>query len=212
MLFLNILHNNPTKIHSGALVADTQKLIRQIVEDLKQEDQDFEAYSQSLIAPLFDLYMRYNQQTFNALSKALALDYCQNFKGIARDFNKNYRHTLKLHCQVWQDGQAAVYELVEGGKAGLEQFNGSATYHSFYTNVTGEMTSLAPVLEMVNAYLLSEIYAFLPILEEEGSIRINTENWETLKTKYREALHVFIDSAMGNHILSRLKFEDTLAI
>ena len=74
------------------------------------------------------------------------------------------------------------------------------------------MTSLAPVLEMVNAYLLSEIYAFLPILEEEGSIRINTENWETLKTKYREALHVFIDSAMGNHILSRLKFEDTLAI
>lgn len=212
MIFLNIVHTTPTKLHSASLVRDAQQLIEQIISKLNTEGIIIEDYGKSLIAPLFDLYMNHNQEIFNAISKALVLDYCQSFSLLKRDTNQSYRSILKMHCKIWQESQPGVQELVSGGKSALLQFHDQANYQTFYRNATEKMPSLQPVLEMVNAYLLADIYAFLPILDEEGSISISFRNWEALTVNYHQALEQFIVFASEAHLISSAKLEEVLAV
>tara|TARA_R110002050_G_scaffold52190_3_gene119388 strand:+ start:2015 stop:2653 length:639 start_codon:yes stop_codon:yes gene_type:complete len=212
MIFLNIVQKSPAKIHSNELLRDAQKLIAQTVSDLNREDINIEDFAQSMIDPLFNLYMNHNEEIFNALSKALVLDYCQNFSPLKRDADQSYRSVLKRHCKVWQDSQAAVYELVASGKASLLHYNQQADYQTFHTNATEKMTSLEPVLAMVNAYLLSDIYAFLPILDEEGFIKIKPRDWQQLGTEYNQALERFVHFAKEAHFLNITNYEEAQAI
>tara|TARA_R110002050_G_scaffold110740_6_gene223240 strand:+ start:920 stop:1558 length:639 start_codon:yes stop_codon:yes gene_type:complete len=212
MIFLNIVHTSPSKLHSASLIKDAQQLIQQIISKLNTEGIAVEDCGKSMIAPLFDLYMNHNQEVFNALSKALVLDYCRNFNLLKRDTNQSFRSTLKMHCKVWQESQPGVQELVSVGKNSLLQFNKQANYRAFYTNATEKMPSLQPVLEMVNAYLLADIYAFLPILDEEGSISISSRNWEALEANYHQALEQFNVLAQEAHLITGEKLEEALAI
>jgi hypothetical protein len=212
MIFLNIVHTTPSKLHSASLLKDAQQLIKQIISKLNSEGTLVEDYGKSMIAPLFDLYMNHNHEIFNAISKALVLDYCQKFSALKRDTNQSFRSILKMHCNVWQESQQGVQELVTGGKSALLQFNKQASYQALYTNAKDKMPSLQPVLEMVNAYLLADIYAFLPVLDEEGSISINSRNWEALTANYHQALEQFIVFAKEAHLLSSAKLEEALAI
>ena len=156
--------------------------------------------------------MNHNHEIFNAISKALVIDYCRSFSPLKRGTNQSYLSILKMHCSVWQESQPGVQELVSGGKSALLQFNKQASYQAFYTNATEKMPSLQPVLEMVNAYLLADIYAFLPILDEEGSITINSRNWEALTANYHQAIEQFIVLAKEAHLVSSAKLEEALAI
>jgi|GEM_PF-5287272 len=212
MIFLNILHNSPSKIHSKDLVADANQLIEKIVQDFKSHKGDLTDFSSSFIEPLFNLYIRYDNEVFSAVSKALALDYSQNFKDLERDSKQSFRSRLILHCLIWQDSQAGVQELVSSGKAGLENYNGEASYRAFKKNAYERNKALQPVLAMVESYILADLYAFLPILGQEGMIKISEEKWQTLIEEYSETLDVFRNYALEAQILNKAKYPQAIAI
>ncbi len=212
MIFLNILRENPSKIHSQEVLQETNLLIEKMIEDFSSNKKALADFCQSRIAPLFDLYIKYNHEVFNALSKALASDYSRNFEDLKRDTNQSYRSRLILHCLIWQDSQAGVQELVSSGKEGLLSYNGEATYQAFSKNAREKNEFLQPVLAMVNAYLLADIYAFLPILEREGLIEISEKDWQNLIDDYADALDTYRHYALEAQILERSKYPQAIAI
>lgn len=212
MIFLNISYNKPSKIHSEDLLTDANQLIEKLVQDFKAHKGNLVDFSSAFIAPLFDLYIKYNQEVFSAVSKALALDYSQNFEDLERDSHQSYRSRLILHCLIWQDSQAGVQELVSNGKAGLENYNGEANYRAFKNNAYVKNEALQPVLAMVESYLLADIYAFLPILDQERLIELSADDWHTLMEEYSEALDVFRNYALEAQILNKSKYPQAIAI
>jgi hypothetical protein len=65
---------------------------------------------------------------------------------------------------------------------------------------------------MVNAYLLSEIYALLPILDEEDLIDLNMFDWNVTIEHYQASLRDFSDYAYAAHILSDTVFKEAITI
>jgi hypothetical protein len=65
---------------------------------------------------------------------------------------------------------------------------------------------------MVDAYLLSDIYALLPILNEENLIHPNMFDWKVVIELYQTSLCDFSDYANTAHILSDTKFKEAITI
>jgi len=211
MIFLNLLRDNSAKVHSEDILQETNQLIEKMVKSFPSSQGSLQDFFAGFTAPLFDLYIKYNQDAFSAVSKALALDYSRNFEDLERDTSQSYRSRLILHCLIWQDSQAGVQELVSSGKAALKSQNGEATYHAFQRNAD-KNEQLKPVLDMVNAYLTAEICALLPILEKEDLIEISEQQWATLMDQYADSLETFKYYALEAQILDRSKYPQAIAI
>lgn len=210
MLFLNILHKNPQRLHSAELVKAGQKFISKMIEEQKLNAVNLELVSQNLKADLFDLYMEYNEEVFNPMSKALSQDYCRNLAKLEKDQNEVFLSTLHLHCKTWQACQGGVSELVQSGKHGMEAYNGRASYANFAANVSSKLTDLQPILNMVDAYLLADLYAFWPILADEAKIEIT--DWSKFTESYKRALKQFTQLAKETHLLAETNVAELVAI
>jgi hypothetical protein len=212
MLFLNILQHSPSKIHPENLYQNGTELISQLIKVFKNDSVDVEESVKEFIAPLFELYMNHNQEVFNSLSKALALDYYQKSTRLKRDLSQKYSRTLNLQSNIWQESQGAIYELVESGKMVLTNNFGNTKYSNLQSSIKNDMPELKSVLNMVNAYLLSEIYALLPLLDEEDFIDLSLNNWDVIIELHQASLRDFSDYASAAHILSDTIFKEAIAI
>jgi hypothetical protein len=212
MLFLNILKQSPAKIHSNDLFQRGNELINQMIEANKNDSNDIKESTNALIAPLFELYMDHSEVVFNSLSKAFALDYCPKCTSLKREIANKYLSLLNLHSNIWQESQAGIYELVERGKIVLTNNFGNTKYHNLQSSIKKNWPELMSVLNMVDAYLLSDIYALLPILNEENLIHPNIFDWKVFIELYRTSLCDFSDYAYAAHILSDTRFKEAIAI
>jgi Txe/YoeB family toxin of Txe-Axe toxin-antitoxin module len=103
MLFLNIIKQSPTRFHSNDLYQRGSEQINHIIEAFKNNSWDIKESANTLIAPLFELYMDHSEVVFNSLSKALALDYYQNRSSLKHDVADRYSRMVNLHSNIWQE-------------------------------------------------------------------------------------------------------------
>ena len=212
MLFLNILKQTPAKIHSNDLFHRGNELINQMIEAYKNDSNDIKKSANTLIAPLFELYMDHSEFVFNSLSKAFALDYYPKGTSLKSEIANKYLRVLNLHSNIWQESQAGIYELVESGKIVLTNNFGNTKYHNFQSSIKKNRPELMSVLNMVDAYLLSDIYALLPILSEENLIDPKMFDWKVVIELYQTSLCDFSDYANAAQILSDTRFKEAIAI